>query len=104
MAFVTLEDTEGTVEVTVFPEPFKAAAEQLRSRDALWVRGRIDDGDKGRGVLAEEVRLLESVLGEAGGAPALVGEPKAFRGRVVANGEPGTPAPPRAQDPAWQSR
>jgi DNA polymerase-3 subunit alpha len=90
MAFVTLEDTEGTVEVTVFPEPFKAAAEQLRSRDALWVRGRIDDGDKGRGVLAEEVRLLESVLGEAGSAPALVGEPNAFRVRVVANGEPGT--------------
>ena len=89
MAFVTLEDTEGTVEVTVFPEPFKAAAEQLRSRDALWVRGRIDDGDKGRGVLAEEVRLLESILGEAGSAP-LVGEPNAFRVRVVANGEPGT--------------
>ncbi len=90
MAFVTLEDTEGTVEVTVFPEPFKAAAEQLRSRDALWVRGRIDDGDKGRGVLAEEVRLLESVLGEARSAPALVSEPNAFRVRVVANGEPGT--------------
>jgi DNA polymerase-3 subunit alpha len=91
MAFVTLEDTEGTVEVTVFPEPFKAAADQLRSREALWIRGRIDDGDKGRGVLAEDVRLLETILGESGGTPALVGEPNALRVRVVvAGGEPRT--------------
>jgi DNA polymerase-3 subunit alpha len=88
MAFVTLEDTEGTVEVTVFPEPFKAAAEQLRSREPLWIRGRIDDGDKGRGVLAEDVRLLENVLGETGAAPAVANEPNAVRVRVVANGEP----------------
>jgi DNA polymerase III subunit alpha len=87
MAFVTLEDTEGTIEVTIFPEPFKAAAEQLRSRDALWIRGRIDDGDKGRGVLAEEVRLLETVLGESGG-PAAGGEPNAVRVRVVPGADP----------------
>ena len=87
MAFVTLEDTEGTIEVTIFPEPFKAAAEQLRSHDALWIRGRIDDGDKGRGVLAEEVRLLEAVLGESGG-PATSGEPNAVRVRVVPGADP----------------
>ena len=46
MAFVTLEDMTGTVEVTVFPEPFKAAAPFLRSREPIIVRGRIDDGDK----------------------------------------------------------
>jgi DNA polymerase-3 subunit alpha len=87
MAFVTLEDTEGTVEVTVFPEPFKAAADQLRSREPLWIRGRIDDGDKGRGVLAEDVRLLETILGETGTVPPL-GEPNAVRVRVVAGSEP----------------
>jgi DNA polymerase III subunit alpha len=88
MAFVTLEDTEGTIEVTIFPEPFKAAAEQLRSREALWIRGRIDDSDnKGRGVLAEEVRLLETVLGESGG-PAASGEPNAVRVRVVPGADP----------------
>src|SRR5947207_622220 len=47
MAFVTLEDMVGTVEVTVFPEPFKAAAEHLRGRQPVLVRGRIDDADKG---------------------------------------------------------
>src|SRR5207245_5133582 len=59
MAFFTLEDMDGAVEVTVFPEPFKAAAAHLRSRDAVLVRGRVDDGEKGRVVLAEDVRLLE---------------------------------------------
>jgi DNA polymerase III alpha subunit len=62
MAFLTLEDMTGTVEVTVFPEPYKTAAPYLRARDPVVVRGRVDDGDKGRVVLAEDVRLLEQSL------------------------------------------
>ena len=62
MAFLTLEDMTGTVEVTVFPEPYKTAAPYLRAREPLVVRGRVDDGDKGRVVLAEDVRLLEQSL------------------------------------------
>jgi len=87
MAFVTLEDMDGTVEVTVFPEPYKAAAELLRGREPLLVRGRVDDGDKGRAVLAEDVRPLERVLAESaarGGA----GEPSALRIRVPAAADP----------------
>jgi len=85
MAFVTLEDMDGTVEVTVFPEPFKAAAEHLRGREPVLVRGRVDDSDRGRSVLAEDVRPLARVLAEQGtrsAAPA--GEPNAVRIRVVA--------------------
>ncbi|MBI1846111.1 MAG: DNA polymerase III subunit alpha [Candidatus Rokubacteria bacterium] len=87
MAFVTLEDMEGTVEVTVFPEPFKAAAEHLRGREPLLVRGRVDDGDKGRAILAEDVRLLAQALeqrAERGGAV----EASALRIRVTAGGDP----------------
>jgi DNA polymerase-3 subunit alpha len=62
MAFLTLEDLAGTVEVTVFPEPYKAAAPYLRGREPVVVRGRVDDGDKGRVILAEDVRLLEQSL------------------------------------------
>jgi DNA polymerase-3 subunit alpha len=69
MAFFTLEDMDGAVEVTVFPEPFKAAAPYLRGREPILVRGRIDDGDKGRVILAEDVRPLEGALGENGGRP-----------------------------------
>jgi DNA polymerase III subunit alpha len=83
MAFLTLEDMAGTVEVTVFPEPYKAAAPFVRSREPVVVRGRVDDGDKGRVVLAEDIRLLEQSLSGAGrsrhGAEAT-----AFRVRVRA--------------------
>ena len=68
MAFFTLEDMDGTVEVTVFPEPFKTAAPALRASQPVLVRGRVDDSDKGRVILAEDVRLLETALGEAGSA------------------------------------
>src|SRR6266850_1750149 len=88
MAFVTLEDMAGTVEVTVFPEPFKAAAPFLRSREPLVVRGRVEDGDKGRVILAEDVRLLEQALGGAARPRAAGAEPGACRIRVVANGDP----------------
>jgi DNA polymerase-3 subunit alpha len=79
MAFFTLEDMAGTVEVTVFPEPFKAAAPYLRARDPLVVRGRVDDGDKGRVILADDIRILDQSLATKpkGGA-----EPSACRIRV----------------------
>ncbi len=85
MAFVTLEDMEGTVEVTVFPEAFKASVEHLRGREPLLVRGRVDDSDRGRSVLAEDVRTLERVLAENGARSATTpGEPNAVRIRIVA--------------------
>src|SRR5213593_907220 len=93
MAFFTLEDMEGTVEVTVFPEPFKSAATCLRSgeREPLLVRGRVDDGDKGRVVLAEDVRELAQALAESGGRPRNGGgasEPNACRIRVTPGEDP----------------
>jgi DNA polymerase-3 subunit alpha len=88
MAFVTLEDMTGTVEVTVFPETFKASAPFLRGREPLIVRGRVDDGDKGRVVLAEDARLLEQSLASA--RPRTTGsEANACRIRVsAADGDP----------------
>ena len=86
MAFLTLEDMTGTVEVTVFPEPYKAAAPYLRARDPIVVRGRVDDGDKGRVVLAEDIRLLEQSLTGAGRART-GGEATACRVRVRAAGD-----------------
>ena len=91
MAFFTLEDMDGTVEVTVFPEPFRAAAACLRSGEAVLVRGRVDDGDKGRVVLAEDVRPLEQALAESGARPrngAASGDPSACRIRVAPGEDP----------------
>ncbi len=84
MAFVTLEDMDGTVEITVFPEPFKAAAEVLRAREPVLVRGRLDDSDKGRVVLADDVRPLQQALSVAesrSGTP-VGSEPNALRIRL----------------------
>jgi DNA polymerase-3 subunit alpha len=90
MAFATIEDTDGTVDVTIFPEPFKAGAGFLRSRDVLLIRGKVDDTEKGRVVLAEDVRLLEHALA-GGGRPsnggAAPGPPNACRVRVPGEGD-----------------
>ena len=93
MAFATLEDTDGTVDVTIFPEPFKAGAGLLRSRDALLISGKVDDTEKGRVVLAEKVQLLEHAL--AGGndragnghGNGSGGAPNACRVRVPGDGD-----------------
>jgi len=69
------------VDVTVFPEPYKAAALLLRAREPVVVRGRVDDSDKGRVVLAEDVRPLEQSMA-SGGRAKNGGEPTACRVRV----------------------
>ena len=62
---------DGSVPLTVFPEPYRTCAAALRHRGPVLVRGRTDDSDKGRVVLAEEIRLLEDGLvgGKGGDAP-----------------------------------
>ncbi len=65
MAFATLDLVDGSVPLTIFPEPYRSCAGPLRQRGAVVVRGRIDDSDKGRVVLAEEIKALEETLGEA---------------------------------------
>ena len=66
MAFATLELVDGSVPLTVFPEPYRSCGAALRHRGPVLVRGRADDSDKGRVVLAEEVTPLEEAMGKAG--------------------------------------
>ncbi|HKA24405.1 MAG TPA: DNA polymerase III subunit alpha, partial [Candidatus Eisenbacteria bacterium] len=87
MAFATLELVDGSVPLTVFPEPYRACSVALRHRAPVLVRGRIDDSDKGRVVLVEEVKPLDDATIAAvrangnGSAGASHGEPGS-----VANG------------------
>jgi DNA polymerase-3 subunit alpha len=86
MAFVTLELVDGSVPVTIFPEPYRACGPVLRHRGPILVRGRTDDSDKGRVVLAEEVKPLDEAAaraGDNGGGQAL-----ACRIRMRAGREP----------------
>jgi DNA polymerase-3 subunit alpha len=59
MAFATLELVDGPVPLTVFPEPYRACSVALRHRGPVLVRGRLDDSDKGRVVLVEEVKPID---------------------------------------------
>ncbi|WP_298440316.1 DNA polymerase III subunit alpha, partial [Geobacter sp.] len=61
MAFATLEDLVGSVEMVVFPETFAAAAELLKSDDPLLVTGTVDRGEKSTKIMASEVLLLRDV-------------------------------------------
>ena len=67
----------------MFPEPYKPAAAFLRSREPMLVRGRIDDSDKGRVVLAEECACSSSRW-----PPAAA--PRAQRRRALGLPGPGT--------------
>ena len=46
MAFVTLEDLSGFIELVIFPEAYLAAAELLKSEEPLLVRGAVDAGEE----------------------------------------------------------
>jgi DNA polymerase-3 subunit alpha len=68
MAFATLELVDGSTPLTIFPEPYRSCAGALRHKGPVIVRGRADDSDKGRVVLAEEIKPLEEAMGNL--APA----------------------------------
>ena len=68
MAFATLELVDGSVPLTIFPEPYRACAGALRHKGPVIVRGRADDSDKGRVVLAEEIKPLEEAIGNGASA------------------------------------
>jgi DNA polymerase-3 subunit alpha len=59
MAYLTLEDGEGSVEVIVFPELYKNSVQVLKKDMLLLVKGNIDKDEKGIRVRAREVSNLE---------------------------------------------
>ncbi len=61
MAFVTLEDLSGFVEMVVFPETYTMAADLLNSEEPLLVRGTLDIGEEACKLLVNEVLILKDV-------------------------------------------
>ena len=84
MAFVTLEDMSGSLEVTVFPDAYKGSAAHLRGGLPLLVRGRLEGGEEKK-LLAEELRPVTEAAATDADGPG--GDPfTACRIRVPANG------------------
>ncbi|BCA80145.1 DNA polymerase III subunit alpha [Desulfuromonas sp. AOP6] len=61
MAFVTLEDLGGFVEMVVFPEVYAASMELLKSEEPLLVSGTLDVGEDTCKLMANEVVSLREV-------------------------------------------
>ncbi|MBI5640303.1 MAG: DNA polymerase III subunit alpha, partial [Nitrospirae bacterium] len=60
MAYVTLEDDEGSVEVIVFPEQYKNSVDLMKKDLLVLVKGNIDRDEKGVKVRAREISGLDS--------------------------------------------
>ena len=61
MAYVTLEDLQGTIEVIVFPDLFKAVGELIAPERLIRVTGTIDRGDKGTKIRGSKIEPLADV-------------------------------------------
>ncbi|MBW6512160.1 MAG: DNA polymerase III subunit alpha [Desulfuromonadaceae bacterium] len=61
MAFVTLEDLTGFVEIVVFPEVYAAAVELLKGEQPLLVSGELDINEESCKLLAKEILALNDV-------------------------------------------
>jgi len=65
MAYVTLEDLHGTVEIIVFPDLYKAAGDLLAPERLVRVTGVIDRGDKGTKLRGSKIEPLAEVQTQA---------------------------------------
>ncbi len=63
MAFVTLEDMKGFVEVILFPEVFKASLTLLRSGEPIILRGTLDLSDEQTGEARVGQQTKAKVIG-----------------------------------------
>ncbi|MGQ0695398.1 MAG: DNA polymerase III subunit alpha [Nitrospiraceae bacterium] len=61
MAYITVEDLQGTAEVIVFPDLFKTAAALIAPERLVRVRGVIDRGDKGTKIRGSKIEPLAEV-------------------------------------------
>ncbi len=65
MAYISLEDLQGTVEVIVFPDLFKSAGDLLAPERLVRVTGTIDRGDKGTKLRGSKIEPLSDVQSQS---------------------------------------
>jgi DNA polymerase-3 subunit alpha len=61
MAYVTLEDLQGTVEVIAFPDLFKSTVELIAPERLVRITGTIDRGDKGTKIRGSKIEPLADI-------------------------------------------
>ncbi|HBR18501.1 MAG: DNA polymerase III subunit alpha [Deltaproteobacteria bacterium RIFCSPLOWO2_12_FULL_43_16] len=79
MAFITLEDLKGSVEVIIFSDVYKNASQYFSGDVPILVRGKVDKGEENIKVIASAVKPLE----EAKGAVAQIVHIKADADKIA---------------------
>jgi DNA polymerase-3 subunit alpha len=65
MAYLTLEDLQGTAEVIVFPDLFRTAGEVIAPERIVRITGTIDRGDKGTKIRGSKIEPLADVQAQS---------------------------------------
>ncbi|MCL4474862.1 MAG: DNA polymerase III subunit alpha [Nitrospirae bacterium] len=66
MAYLTLEDEEGSAEAIVFPDLYKTMADVLVKESLVAVKGTVDKTEKGIKIVSREVTKLEELIARNG--------------------------------------
>jgi DNA polymerase III subunit alpha len=59
MAFVTLEDFDGRIEVVCFPKAYEKCKDSIRTGNVVVVKGQVEGNEQGAKVLASQIEPLE---------------------------------------------
>jgi DNA polymerase-3 subunit alpha len=62
MAFVTLEDLSGTVEVIVFSDLYKNSSFLLKGEGPVFIKGKVDAGEESVKIIASEILPFEQAI------------------------------------------
>jgi len=62
MAFITLEDLEGTVEIIAFPKVYEKYKEMIKRDEIIITEGHIDVAEGKTKIIAEKISLLEKYV------------------------------------------
>jgi DNA polymerase-3 subunit alpha len=61
MAFATLEDLKGVIEVILFPDVFLSSLPYLKGDDPIFVKGILDVGEENSKIKASDVKPLSKI-------------------------------------------
>lgn len=62
MAFITLEDLEGSVEIIAFPKVYEKCKEIIKKDEIVMIEGRLDVAEGKTKIIAEKISLLERYI------------------------------------------
>lgn len=67
MAYLTVEDEEGSIEALVFPELFKNTAGLLNKDALIVIKGALDKTEKGIKLISRDIQRLDDLISQSNG-------------------------------------